>query len=107
MQVSAELAYQRFPSAGTGQQPAVRGEGIERAEEAKTLDESAHERVDGDHPLRLQLAERYLNGPLIGAGGVEAIEGQVGRFADAHAGVTEQQQDVGGEVIAAEQFLLE
>ena len=80
----------RFPCAGTGQQPAVRGQGIKRAEEAKTLDESAHERVDGDHPFRLQLSERHLNGPLIGAGGVEAIEGKVGRFADAHAGVAKQ-----------------
>jgi hypothetical protein len=90
VQVSTELANQGFPCAGTSQQPAVRGQGIKRAEEAKTLDQSAHERVDGDHPFRLQLSERHLNGPLIGAGGVEAIEGKVGRFTDAHTGVAKQ-----------------
>jgi len=48
-----------------------------------------------------------VNRPLIGAGSVEAIEGKVGRFADAHARVTKQQEDVGAEIVAAQQFLLE
>jgi len=48
-----------------------------------------------------------VNRPLIGAGSVETIEGKVGRFADAHAGVTKQQEDVGAEIVAAQQFLLE
>ena len=89
VQVSAQLADQGCPAAATGQQSAIRGRCIERTEEAKTLDESAHKRVDGDHALGLQFSERHLNGPLIGAGCVEAIEGEVGRFADAHTRVAE------------------
>jgi hypothetical protein len=107
MQVPAELAYQSFASTGTGQQAAISGRWIEGAEEAKTLDQPTHERVDGDHPFRLQLAERYLNGPSIGAGRVKAIEGKVGRLTYAHAGVAKQQENVGAEIVAAEQFLLQ
>jgi hypothetical protein len=89
VQVPAELAYQSFASAGTGQQTAVRGQSIEGAEEAEPLDQLAYERVYGDHPFGLQLAERHVNRPLIGAGVVEAIEGKVSHFANAHAGVAE------------------
>ena len=87
MQVSAEFADQGFPGAGAGQQPPIGGQRIEGAEEAETLDQLTHEGVYGDHPFGLQLAERPMNRPLAGAGGVEAIKGEVGRFADAHASV--------------------
>src|ERR1035437_2220316 len=87
MQVSADFTDQGFPGAGAGQQPAISGQRIERTEEAETLDQLTHEGVYGDHPFGLQLAERHVNRPVIGTGGVEAIEGKVGRFADAHAGV--------------------
>ena len=80
---------------------------IERTEEAKTLDEFTDKRVYRDHPFGFQLAERHMNRPLIRAGGVETIEGKIDGFADAHAGVAKQQEDVGAEIIAAEQFLLE
>ena len=83
MQVSAEFADQRFPGAGAGQQPAIDGFGIERAKETETLDQLTHERVYGDHPFGLELTKRHVNRPLAGAGSVEAIEGKVGRFADA------------------------
>ena len=53
------------------------------------MDQVPHERVYGDHPFGLQLAERHMNRPMIRAGGVETIEGKIGRLADAHAGVTE------------------
>ena len=91
----------------TGQQAAIGGQRIEGAEEAETLDQLTHEGVYRDHAFGLQLAERHVNRPLIRAGGVETIEGKVGRFADAHAGVAKQQEDVGAEIIAAQQFLLE
>jgi hypothetical protein len=107
MQVSAEGADQGIPGAGAGQQTAIAGQWIERTEETETLDQFTHERVYRDHPFGLQLAERYMDRPLLGAGGVEAIEGKVGRFADAHAGVAKQKQDVGAEIVAAQQFLLE
>ena len=48
-----------------------------------------------------------MNGPMIGAGGVETVEGEIDGFADAHAGVAEQEEEVGAEIIAASQFLLE
>src|SRR6516164_7814628 len=107
MQVSAKLSDQGFPGAGTCQQAAIYRQWIEGAEEAETLDQLTHEGVYRDHAFRLQLAERHVNRPLIGAGGVEAIEGKVGRLANTHAGVPEQQQDVSAQIVAAQQFLLE
>ena len=101
VQVSTELADQGLPGAGPRQQTAIRGQGIQRAEEAQTLDQITDEGVDRDHTFGLQLAEGHVNRPLIGAGGVETIEGEIDGFADAHAGVAEQQEDVGAEIIAA------
>ena len=84
------------------------GDGSNEPEEAEAMDRvGKHEGVHGDHAFRLQLAEWHVNGPLIRAGGVEAIEGKVGCFTNAHASVSEQQEDIGGEIVAAEQFLLE
>jgi hypothetical protein len=37
---------------------------------------------------------------------MEAIVGKIGTFPDAHSGVAHQHQDIGGQIIAAEQFLL-
>ena len=48
-----------------------------------------------------------MNGPLIWAGGAEAIVGQIGALADAHAGVTDQQKRVTAEIIPAEELLVE
>ena len=71
------------------------------------MDEFTYKRVDRDHSLRLQLAERHVNRPTIRADIVEAIIGKVGTFTDAHTGVAQQQEDVGRQIIAAEQFLLD
>jgi len=38
---------------------------------------------------------------------VQAIVGEVGAFSDAHPGVAQEQEDVGGEVVPAEQLLLD
>ena len=38
---------------------------------------------------------------------MQAIAGEVGGLADAHAGMAQQQKHIRGEVIASEQFLLE
>jgi len=46
--------------------------GTQRAE---TRDELAHEGIRGDPRFRLELAERYENGPLVGAEEAQAIEG--------------------------------
>ncbi len=48
-----------------------------------------------------------MHGPLIRAGGAEAIVGEIGTFADAHAGVTDQQKRVPAEIVAAEELLLQ
>ena len=48
-----------------------------------------------------------MNGPLIWAGGVEAIVAQIGALADAHAGMTDQQKCVAAEIIPAEELLVE
>ena len=43
-----------------------------------------------------------MHGPLILAGGGEAIIGQISTLADAHAGVANQQKRVTSEIIPAE-----
>ena len=59
-----------------------------------TLDEFTHKRIYGDHTFGFELTEWHLNRPLIRGGGTKAIEGQIGTFTDAHAGVADQQKDV-------------
>ena len=89
-----------------GQEPAVKREWVERTEEAQTMNDLTNKRVDRDHTLSLQLPERNVNGPPIRAGIMEAIIGEIGTFPDAHSGVAHQQQDIGRQIIAAEQFLV-
>ena len=48
-----------------------------------------------------------MNRPLIRAGGAEAVEGQIGTLADAHAGVANQQKGIATQIIAAEELLLQ
>ena len=55
----------------------------------------------------LQFAERHVDGPLVRAYRVQAIIRKVDTLADAHAGVAQQQEDIAGEIVAAEQFLLQ
>jgi hypothetical protein len=71
----------------TGQQVALRRQGVERAEEAQALDEFTDERVYRDHPFRLQLAEGNVNCPTIRSDVAKAIPGKVDTFTDAHAGM--------------------
>ena len=54
-----------------------------------------------------EFAERHMNGPLIRAGGAEAVEGQIGALADAHAGVADQQEGIAAQIVAAEELLLQ
>lgn len=48
-----------------------------------------------------------MNRPLTRAGGTQAVVGQVGAFTDAHAGVTEQEEDISAQIVAAQELLLE
>ena len=104
--VTTQLLDKGLLVARTGPEPAVKRERVERTEEAQTRNDLTNTRVDRDHALRLQLPERNVNGPPIRAGVMEAIIGKIGAFPDAHSGVAHQQQDIGGQIIAAEQFLL-
>ncbi len=68
--------------------------------------EYTDEGVHRDHPLGLQLAKGNMYRPLIRTEIVEAIIGKIGTFADAHSSVALQQEHSGGQIVAAEQFLL-
>ena len=71
------------------------------------MNDLTNKRVDRDHALSLQLPERNVNGPLIRAGIMEAIIGEVDTFTDAHARVAQQEEDVGWQIIALKQLLLD
>src|SRR6266566_5595298 len=107
MQIIAELTDECFFRARTGQESSIGRQRIKRAKEAKTLDESTHKRIYGDHPFRFELAEWHMNGPLIRASRAKAIKGQIGTFADTHTGVANQQKGIVAQIIAAEELLLQ
>jgi hypothetical protein len=48
-----------------------------------------------------------VNGPTIRSDVAKAIPGKIYTFADAHTSVAQQQEDVGRQVVAAEQLLLD
>jgi hypothetical protein len=86
--------------------PAVKREWVERTEEAQAMDDLTNKRVDRDHALGLQLPERNVNRPSIRASIMDAVVLKINTFPDTHSGVAHQQQDIRGQIIAAEQFLL-
>jgi hypothetical protein len=71
------------------------------------LDQYTDKRVNRDHSLCLQLAEGYVNGPSIRSDVAKAIPRKVDTFTDAHACMALQQEEVGRQIIAAEQLLLD
>ena len=107
MQVIAELNKDRNFASGSCQEPSIGGQRIEGAEEAQAVNEIADEGIDGDHAFGLKLAEGDMNGPLTGPRGAQTVIGEVGAFADAHAGVAEQQEDVSAQIVAAQELLFE
>ena len=107
MEVIAELPNERFFRSRTGQEPSIQRQRIKGTKETQALDEFTNKEVHRDHTFRLQFAEWYMNRPLIRTGGAEAIEGQIGAFADAHAGVSNQQKRVTTQIVAAEDLLLQ
>ena len=48
-----------------------------------------------------------MNGPTIRSDVAKAIPGKVDTFPDAHTGMAQQQEDIGGQIVAAEQLLLD
>ena len=85
MQVIAQLTDEGVLAAGTRQEVLVGGLGIEGAKEAQAVYEIADESIDRDHAFFLELAQGNLNGPCTRSWRAEAIEGQIGTLADAHA----------------------
>lgn len=94
--ISTQLLDKGLLVAGAGQEPTVKRERVEGSEEAQTMNDLANKRVDRDHALRLQLPERNVNGPPIPASIMQAIIGKIHTFPDAHSGVANQHQDIGG-----------
>ena len=90
LQVGPQLFDQGLLAVGTRQQPTVKRQGIERAEEAQPLYKLTYERIYRDHSFRLQLAKRYVNRPTIRADIPEAIIGNVGAFTNTHTGMAQQ-----------------
>ena len=48
-----------------------------------------------------------MNGPTIRSDIAKAVPGKIDTFTDAHTGVAQQQEDVGRQVVATEQLLLD
>jgi hypothetical protein len=106
VQVLAKPRKETGFSSRPGQQPSIGGQRIERAEEAQTVNEIADEGIDGDHAFGLELAEGNMDRSLFRSCGSQAVIRQIDAFADTHAGVAEQQEDISAEIVAAEQLLL-
>ena len=108
LQVGPQLFDQGLLAMGTRQQPTVERQWwIERTEEAQALYKLTYKRIYGNHSFGLQLAKRNVNCPAIRADIPEAIPGDVGTFANAHTGMAQQQEDVGRQIVASEQLLLD
>src|SRR5258708_3213421 len=107
MQGNAGVRNEGFFSARTGQEPSIGRQGIKGTKELEASDEFTHKGIHGDHTFCFEFAERHVNGPLIRAGGAQAVEAQIGTFTDAHAGVANQQKGIATQIVAAEEFLLQ
>jgi hypothetical protein len=71
------------------------------------MDEMTDKRIDGNHTFRFQFAKWDMYCPLVGAGGAEAIEGQVHALANAHTRVANQQKSVGSQIVTSKELLLQ
>ena len=107
VQVLAQPGEQRWSRARPCQQPSIGRQRIERAEEAQPVNEIADEGIDGNHAFGLELAEGNMDRPLVRPCGSQAVIRQIDAFADTHAGVAEEQEDISAEIVAAEQLLLQ
>ena len=107
VQVIAKLMQDCFLAVPAGQQAPVGGQKIEGAKESEAMDEMADKRIDGNHTFRFQFAEGDVYCPLIGAGGAEAIEGEIDALANAHTRMANQQKSVGAQIVASKELLLQ
>jgi hypothetical protein len=106
-QFGAEIAQQRAAVPAASQEQSVGRNGAQRSEEAQAVDKLADGIVDGHETLGVQLAERYMERPLSGRERAQAIEGEIDTFADADTSVADEQKNVAGDIVAAQELLLD
>ena len=53
-------------------------------------DQLTDQGVDGNPALGFELAEGYMDSPLVGADSAQTIDREIDTFADAHAGMTDK-----------------
>ena len=70
------------------------------------MDQMADGVVDRHDTLSVELAQRHMERPLSRREGAETVKGEIGTLADPHAGVTDEQQRVADDIVAAQEFLL-
>ena len=107
MQIIAKLTNEGVLGAAPCQESAVRRMRIEETKESQALDNRDYRRIHRDHPFRFEFTKRHVNGPLIGAGRAQAIEGQIGALANAHAGMADEQKDIPSQIVALDELLLQ
>jgi len=64
-------------------------------------------RIDGNEALGAQLAQWNKNGPLLGTHLSQAVQRQVGAFAEAEASGAHEQERITEQIVGSAQFLLQ
>src|SRR6516165_2154225 len=73
MQVITQLTNQGFFGAWTGKEFSIRRYRIQGTKECEALYDFTDKRIHRNHTFGLELAERYMDGPLLGACRTKAI----------------------------------
>ena len=107
MQVITQLTNQGFLGAWTGQELSIRRERVQGTKECEALNDFTDERIHRNHTFGLKLAERYMDGPLLGACRTKTIARQIGTLADAHARMANQQKNITAQIVATKKLVLE
>jgi hypothetical protein len=63
--------------------------------------------IGGNQAFVVQLAQRDVQGPLVWAHLLQAVQRQIEAFADADSAGTREQECIGGQIIGSAQFLLQ
>jgi hypothetical protein len=106
-QFGAEFAQQRAAIPAASEQQPVGRNNAQKPEEAQTMDQLTDRIVDRHETLCVQLAQRYVECPLSGREQTQAVKGEIDTLADPDAGVADEQQRVAGDIVAAQEFLLD
>ena len=107
LECSAEPTNQHVTAARSRQKQTTSFGRSLRTQRTDPFDQLTDRGIHRNPAFRFELAQRHMDGPLVGAERAQTIHGEIDTFADAHAGVTQEQQDITSQVIAAQQFLLD